>query len=352
MLRATIPCAQAPHPWAGERLDMTSWIRAIVAEERDGKSRARLRDLAPADLPDHEILVEVSHSTLNYKDALAVTGAGKICRFFPMVCGIDLAGTIIESRDAQFAPGERVLVNGFGMSERHWGGYSERQRISSLWPIRIPQAFSAEQSMAIGTAGYTAMLCILALQDYGVRPDRGPVLVTGASGGVGSVAVMLLAKLGFDVTASTGRAKDSEEFLTKLGARNIIDRAELSRTPRPLESERWAGAIDCVGGEVLASALAQTRHGGTVAACGLAGSTALNTTVMPFILRGVTLAGIDSVMAERSLRERAWEELARLTDPHTLSSIYEVAPMSAVPDLAERLLAGQIRGRIVIDVRS
>jgi acrylyl-CoA reductase (NADPH) len=329
---------------------MTERFRAIVAEEVDGRSRATLRELSLADLPDEDLLVRVSHSTLNYKDALAVTGKGRICRYFPMVCGIDLAGTVLESRDPAFASGERVLVNGFGMSERHWGGYSELQRVNRGWPVRIPKEFSAEEAMGIGTAGYTAMLCVQALEDHGVLPASGPVLVTGASGGVGSVAVMLLARLGYDVIAATGRLASSREFLTRLGARDLVDRDELARPAKPLESERWAGAVDSVGGDMLATVLAQTRYGGTVAACGLAGSTSLNTTVMPFILRGVTLAGIDSVMAARDRRERAWRRLAELVDPSLLHGIYRVEPMSSVPQLAESLLAGQVRGRIVIDV--
>jgi acrylyl-CoA reductase (NADPH) len=329
---------------------MTERFRAIVAEEVDGKSRATLRELSRADLPDEDVVVRVSHSTLNYKDALAVTGKGKICRYFPMVCGIDLAGTVIESRDAAFAVGEAVLVNGFGMSERHWGGYSQLQRVNRGWPIRIPKRFSAEEAMGIGTAGYTAMLCVQALEDHGVRPDSGPVVVTGASGGVGSVAVMLLARLGFEVIAATGRGSANREFLTRLGARDLIDRDELARPGKPLEAERWAGAVDSVGGDMLATILAQTRYGGAVAACGLAGSASLNTTVMPFILRGVTLVGVDSVMAGRDRREHAWRRLAELVDLDLLHTIYSVEPMSAVPELAQRLLAGQVRGRIVIDV--
>ncbi|MGA1730238.1 MAG: MDR family oxidoreductase, partial [Steroidobacteraceae bacterium] len=307
--------------------------------------------LRPADLPDHGLLVEISHSTLNYKDALAVSGKGRICRSLPMVCGIDLAGKVLESRSSRFHPGDAVIVNGFGLSERHWGGYSEYQRVDPDWAIRLPDAFNAEQAMGIGTAGYTAMLCVDALQRHGLKQEEGPILVTGASGGVGSVAVMLLAKLGYDVTASTGRATANAEFLTRLGARTVVDREEFARQSKPLESERWAGAVDCVGGEVLATALAQTRYGGIVAACGLAGSANLHTTVMPFILRGVTLAGIDSVMAPLAARERAWQRLAELVDLALLETIYSVAPLTDVPRLAEGLLAGQVRGRIVVDVR-
>jgi acrylyl-CoA reductase (NADPH) len=331
---------------------MTDRFRAIVAEELDGKSCATLRELARADLPDEAVLVRVSHSTVNYKDALAVTGKGRICRYFPMVCGIDLAGTVAESRDPRYAPGDPVLVNGYGLSERHWGGYSELQRVSGDWLVPIPAAFSAEQAMAIGTAGYTAMLCVQALEDHGVRPAGGPVLVTGATGGVGSVAIMLLARLGYDVVAATGRAAEHRAFLTTLGARDLIQREELARTPKPLESERWAGAIDSVGGETLATVLAQARYGAAVAACGLAGGTGLPTSVMPFILRGVTLVGVDSVMAPQERRRRAWQRLAELIDLELLKTAYAVEALDAVPRLGAQLLAGQIRGRIVIDVRS
>ncbi|MGA0104493.1 MAG: MDR family oxidoreductase [Steroidobacteraceae bacterium] len=330
---------------------MKETFRALLAQEHEGKVRAVLQDLRPADLPDHGLLVEISHSTLNYKDALAVSGKGRICRSLPMVCGIDLAGKVLESRSSRFHPGDAVIVNGFGLSERHWGGYSEYQRVDPDWAIRLPDAFNAEQAMGIGTAGYTAMLCVDALQRHGLKQEEGPILVTGASGGVGSVAVMLLAKLGYDVTASTGRATANAEFLTRLGARTVVDREEFARQSKPLESERWAGAVDCVGGEVLATALAQTRYGGIVAACGLAGSANLHTTVMPFILRGVTLAGIDSVMAPLAARERAWQRLAELVDLALLETIYSVALLTDVPRLAEGLLAGQVRGRIVVDVR-
>lgn len=331
---------------------MNQRFRAMIAEEVTGGSRASVRDLALVDLPDEDILVRVSHSTLNYKDALAVTGKGKICRFFPMVCGIDLAGTVVESRTPDFKAGDAILINGFGMSERHWGGYTQFARVNQSWPIPIPPAFSAEQAMGLGTAGYTAMLCVQALEERGVTPADGPVLVSGATGGVGSVAVMLLAQLGFDVIAATGRAADNRAFLTELGARDILEREELSRKSRPLESERWSGAIDCVGGDVLASILAQTKYGGTVAACGLAGSATLSTTVMPFILRSVALIGVDSVMASSKRRRAAWARLAELVDVQRLSSIYVVKPLTQVPQLAEDLLAGRSRGRVVVDVNA
>ena len=331
---------------------MSENFSAVVAEKTNDGSSASLRELKLADLPDDDVLVDVRYSTLNYKDGLAVTGRGPICRFFPMVCGIDLAGTVIDSKNPDFSPGDDVIVNGFGLSETHWGGYSEKMRVPAEWLIRCPKELSLEQTMAIGTAGYTAMLCVQALLDHGTDQDDGPVVVTGASGGVGSVAVMLLAKLGYDVVAATGRAAANEGYLTKLGARTLIDRDELSRKGKSLESERWAGAVDCVGGQMLATVVSQTRYGGMVTACGLAGSPKLETTMMPFILRGVTLRGVDSVMAPIDLRRRAWSGLAETIDTALLSSIYRIEPMSSVVQLGEEILSGKVRGRIVIDVNA
>ncbi|MEZ5498673.1 MAG: MDR family oxidoreductase [Steroidobacteraceae bacterium] len=323
---------------------------AIVARQLDGRTRGELVTIGPGDLPSEPVLVKVDYSTLNYKDGLAVSGRGKICRTTPLICGIDLAGTVVESADRSFAAGDRVLVNGFGLSEKYPGGYSAYQRLKSEWLVRIPQAFTAEQAMAIGTAGYTAMLCVLAIQDLGLRPGDGTVLVTGASGGVGSVAIMLLARLGYHVTAASGRASANRDFLTGLGASDLIDRSELARAARPLESERWSGVVDSVGSDTLATALAQTRYEGVVAACGLAGGAELPTSVMPFILRGVTLRGIDSVMASLSRRQRAWQALADLVPLDKLGTLYEIRPMSRLPDLAHQILDGRIRGRVVIDV--
>ena len=331
---------------------MSEGFVAIVADEANGGSSASLRELMLADLPDDDVLVDVGYSTLNYKDGLAVTGRGPICRFFPMVCGIDLAGTVLESKNPEFARGDEVLVNGFGLSESHWGGYSQRMRVPGEWLVRRPEALTLEQTMAIGTAGYTAMLCVQSLTDHGASPGDGPIVVTGASGGVGSVAVMLLSRLGYDVVAATGRASENEAFLTRLGARTLIDRDELSRSSKPLESERWAGGVDCVGGDMLATVIAQCRYGGAVSACGLAGSPKLNTTMMPFILRGVTLYGIDSVMAPLETRQRAWDELSEVVDADLLATIYRVEPMSEVVKLGAEILDGRIRGRVVIDVNS
>lgn len=327
-------------------------MRAIVAREIDGRTRGTLEELDPAALPTGEVLVDVSHSTLNYKDGLAITGKGRICRNLPMVCGIDLAGTVRESRDPAWTPGDRVLVNGYGLSERYWGGLCEQASLQSGWLVRLPESFDAEQAMALGTAGYTAMLCVQAILDHGTRAEDGPVLVTGAAGGVGSVAVMLLASLGYRVVAGTGRVAETEAFLRGLGASELLPREALSRDAKPLEAETWAAAVDTVGDKVLATVLAQTRYEGIVTACGLAGGANLPSTVMPFILRGVTLRGIDSVMASQARRQAAWEALARLVDRSKLREIYRVEPLAAVPSLAAELIAGRVRGRVVIDVRA
>lgn len=330
----------------------TETFNAIVADKVDGKIVAGLKQISVADLPDEDVLVEVAYSTINYKDGLAVSGAAPICQTLPLICGIDLAGTVIESRDPAFSAGDRVLVNGFGLSERFNGGYSQLQRVKAQWLVRVPESMSLEQTMAVGTAGYTAMLCVLALQDGGVKPTDGPVLVTGAAGGVGSIAISLLSGLGFEVHASTGRIEEAGPFLTSLGASALVARDDLARDCKPMEKELWAGVVDSVGGQTLATAIAQTRYEGTVAACGLAGGMGLPATVMPFILRGVTLRGIDSVMAALPRRQRAWDALAELLDLELLQSIYEVVPMSQVPELATSILAGQVRGRIVVDVNA
>ncbi|WP_088308427.1 MDR family oxidoreductase [Novosphingobium sp. B 225] len=324
-------------------------FNAIVAREVDRRSQGTLETLTLDVLPDRDVLVKIEYSSLNYKDALAVSGRGKICRSMPMVCGIDLAGTIAESAHQDWKAGDRVVINGFGMSETVWGGYSQYQRVSSDWLVRLPETFAPEQAMAIGTAGYTAMLCVHALQDHGVTPDDGRICVSGASGGVGSVALLLLAKLGYQAVAVSGRP-ETEPYLRELGAVDVIDRAELDRDPRPLEKEVWTAGIDCVGSKTLATMLAQTRYEGIVAACGLAGGADLPTTVMPFILRGVTLRGVDSVMAAQPRRQRAWDDLARLVAPAELAAVFDIRPMSDLPKLATQLLDGQLRGRIVIDV--
>ncbi len=302
------------------------------------------------DLPDEKVLVAVEYSSLNYKDGLVVTGKGRVCRSLPMVAGIDLAGTVVESTDARYQAGDKVLVNGYGLSESHWGGYSQMQRVNPDFLVKLDTRFSSEQAMAIGTAGYTAMLCVMAIQDHGVKPEDGAVLVTGAAGGVGSMAVMLLAKLGYSVTASTGRVESTQDFLTSLGASDVIDRAVFDVESKPLAAEQWMAVVDSVGAQPLASVLAQVKYEGIVAACGLAAGMGLPTTVAPFILRGVTLRGIDSVMASQLRRARAWAAMAELVDTELLASLYEVRPMSELPALGEQILAGQVKGRVVIDV--
>lgn len=324
---------------------------AIVIDEIDGKAVSTFRQFTLADLPDDDVLVEVSYSSLNYKDGLALSGnRNRVARRLPMIGGIDLAGTVVESGSPLWRPGDQVLLNGFGLSEVHWGGYSRFQRVKSEWLLRVPTEFTPLQAMAIGTAGYTAALCVDALEQWGhMRPGRGKVLVTGAAGGVGSVAVALLAQSGHQVTASTGRPAN-HEYLKQLGAAEVIDRADLLKPARPLQRETWSGVVDSVGSTTLANALAQAEYGGAVAACGLASGTDLPATVLPHILRGVALLGIDSVMAPMGKRRSAWSRLARDLDVKSLESITTVEPMSRLPELAQDILAGSIRGRVVIDV--
>jgi acrylyl-CoA reductase (NADPH) len=319
---------------------------AIVANE---PGPATLQDLTDDQLPDGDVTVAVRYSSLNYKDGLAVTGKGKIIRSFPMVCGIDLAGTVESSDSPAFKAGDDVIVTGWGLSETAPGGYTQRQRLKSDWLVKRPDALTLEQTMSIGTAGLTAMLCIIALEKNGLTPQAGgEVLVTGAGGGVGSVAVAALAKLGYQVAASTGR-QETHDFLRGLGATTILDREELATAGRPFDKERWAGAVDAVGSQTLATVLAQTRYGGSVAACGLVGGNDLPTTVLPFILRGVSLLGIDSVMCPTERRVEAWNRLARDLPAQQLEEMTTVEPMTRVPDLAEDIIAGRTRGRVVID---
>ena len=334
---------------------MTNTFNAFVINKNDDdtstlKTVGAIASLTLADLPDEKVLVAVEYSSLNYKDGLVVTGKGRVCRSLPMVGGIDLAGTIIESEDNRYKAGDKVLVNGYGLSESHWGGYSQMQRVNPDFLVKLDTRFSSEQAMAIGTAGYTAMLCVMAIQDHGVKPEDGAVLVTGASGGVGSMAVMLLAKLGYSVTASTGRVESTQNFLRELGASEVIDRAMFDSESKPLAAEQWAAVVDSVGAQPLASVLAQVKYEGIVAACGLAAGMGLPTTVAPFILRAVTLRGIDSVMASQPRRARAWAAMAELIDTDVLATLYEVRPMSDLPMLGEKILAGQVKGRVVIDV--
>lgn len=324
-------------------------FRAILIDKDDTGYRASLQTLDEAQLPAGDVRVRVSHSTLNYKDALAITGQGPVVRQFPMVPGIDLAGVVEESRHPDFKAGDAVLLNGWGVGEGHWGGLAEQARLNGDWLIPLPAGFSAAEAMALGTAGYTAMLAVLALERHGVTPERGEVLVTGANGGVGSVAIALLAKLGYRVAASTGRPEEAE-YLKSLGAAEIVERASLSAPGRPLGRERWAGAIDSVGSHTLANVCASTRYGGCVAACGLAQGMDFPATVAPFILRGVTLAGIDSVMRPRADRLEAWGRLARDLDKRLLAPITRTIGLEEVIPTAGELLAGKVRGRVVVDV--
>ena len=327
---------------------MGEHFTAMVIRDHEGKPKAGFEELTLADLPDNDVLVEISHSSLNYKDGLAVSGKGRIARRLPMVAGIDLAGTVVESRAPDWVPGDRVVVNGWGLSETEWGGYSRFQRLKPGQLTRLPAGFTAEEAMAIGTAGYTAALCVLALEDWGViRPRAGEVLVTGAAGGVGTVAIALLAARGYAVTAATGRP-EQHDFLAGLGATGFVDRADLATPGKMLQAERWSGAVDTVGSTTLANVLAQTVYGGAVAACGLAGGADLPASVMPHILRGVALLGVDSVMAPQEKRRRAWDFLDAHLDRAKLASLTTTAPFSDLPELARRIVAGETRGRTVI----
>ena len=331
-------------------------FRGILIEKDDPASRdmagyrVSLAKLNEDSLPQGDVNVDVSYSTLNYKDALAITGAGPIVRSFPMVPGVDLVGTVSASSDADFAIGDAVLLNGWGVGEGHWGGLAEKARLQGKWLIPLPKAFTPAQSMAIGTAGYTAMLAVMALESNGVTPDKGDILVTGANGGVGSFAVAILARLGYRVVASTGRLNESA-YLEKLGAAEVIDRATLSEPGKPLTKERWAGAIDSIGSHTLANVCAAMRYRGTVAACGLAQGMDFPGSVAPFILRGVTLAGIDSVTRPRADRIEAWDRLARDLDLSLLPLISHEIGLSQVIETAAQLLKGEVRGRVVVDVR-
>ncbi|WP_117190082.1 MDR family oxidoreductase [Rhizobium terrae] len=329
---------------------MTETFRAMVIDAVDGKPQGIFRDISVADLPNHDVLVEIAYSTLNYKDGLAITGKGRIARRMPMIGGIDLAGTVLQSRSPEWKPGDKVVLNGWGLSETEWGAYGRYQRVRPEWLIPLPDAFSMEQAMAIGTAGYTSALCVDALEKWGsIKPGEGEVLVTGAAGGVGSVAIALLAARGYNVTASTGRP-ETHGYLASLGATNFVDRAALSEKGGPLQKERWTGGIDSVGSTTLVNVLSQTVRGCAVAACGLAGGADLPGTVLPHILRAVTLIGVDSVIATREQRLSAWARLARDLDPAKLAEITTMEPMSNLPQLAEDIVGGRIRGRVVIDV--
>jgi acrylyl-CoA reductase (NADPH) len=323
-------------------------FKAVLIERDDQSYRAGVKSLDEAQLPAGDVTVRVEYSTLNYKDALAITGKGPVVREFPMVPGIDFAGSVQSSSNPQVRNGDRVLLNGWGVGESRWGGLAQIARIKGEWLIPVPAAFTTRQAMAIGTAGYTAMLCVMALERHGVSPDSGEILVTGATGGVGSIAVAVLSKLGFRVAAVTGRPSESD-FLKQLGAAEVLDRAQFATVGKPLAKERWAAAIDVVGSQTLVNVCASLRYGGIVAACGLAGGMDFPATVAPFILRGVTLAGIDSVMRPRKDRLEAWDRLAQDLDAKKLDLLTEDIGLAQVTERAASLLQGRIRGRIVVD---
>jgi acrylyl-CoA reductase (NADPH) len=325
-------------------------FKAIVIDKADTGQTVRLTDFDEKDLMDGNVTVRIEWSTVNYKDGLAVTGKAPVVRRFPMIAGVDFAGTVEASTHPNWKPGDQVILNGWGLGETHLGAYAEKARVKGDWLIRRPAGISARDAMAIGTAGYTAMLAVMALEHAGIDPSRGPVIVTGAAGGVGSVAVALLAKLGYAVGASTGRPEEAA-YLKDLGASDIISRNELTGPPRPLAKERWAGGIDAVGSTTLANVLSMTRYGGAVAACGLAGGMDLPTTVAPFILRGVSLIGIDSVMCPRPLRETAWRRLEADLDREKIAAMANEIGLDDVIAAGRRIVEGKVRGRIVVKIR-
>jgi len=329
---------------------MSSSFKALWATKTDDGVNVALTDLSDADLPDGDVTVAVKYSTVNYKDGLAVQGnKSKIMRNLPMAPGIDYAGVVEASDNAAFAAGDEVVLTGWGVGEQHSGGFAQRTRAKGDWLVKKPDGLSLQQTMAVGTAGFTSMLCVMALEDMGVTPDKGEILVTGAAGGVGSVAVAILAKLGYTVAASTGRESE-HDYLKGLGAASIVPRSELSEPGRPLASERWAGAVDTVGSQVLANVLAGIKYDGGVAACGLAGGFDLPTTVMPFILRGVKLYGIESVYCPQPKRGEAWARLGKDLPLDKLDAMTTVRPLSDVPQITADILKGQVRGRTVIEV--
>lgn len=329
---------------------MKNSFKALVLTNQAGASTAGIQTLTAADLPDGDVLVAVSHSSLNYKDAMALTGTGKIVRQFPMVPGIDLAGTVVESASAQWRAGDAVVLTGWGVGERYWGGYSQLQRVKSEWLVALPVGMTPLQAMTLGTAGLTAMLCVMALQEAGV--NSGPILVTGASGGVGSVATALLAQQGYAVTALSSRPDENRSYLQQLGAQEVLGVSAWQTKPAPLAAQRWAGAVDVVGGAVLAQLLSEINYGGAVAACGLAGGVALETTVMPFILRGVRLLGVDSVMCPLATRARAWQRLAADCPAAAYTGMQRVVALEALAGLASEMMAGQAHGRVVVDLNA
>jgi acrylyl-CoA reductase (NADPH) len=326
-----------------------SRFRAVVVDKTDAGQKVEFRELSETDLMEGDVTVRVSHSTLNYKDGLALTGKAPVVRRFPMIPGVDLAGTVEASQHPDFKPGDAVILNGWGLGETHYGAYAEKARVKGDWLIPLPPNMTPAQAMAVGTAGYTSMLCVMALEKHGLKPERGPVVVTGAAGGVGSVAVTLLAKAGWHVMASTGRPQEAD-YLKSLGAAEIIDRNELSGPARPLAKERWAAGVDSVGSHTLANLLSMTKYGGAIAACGLAGGMDLPTSVAPFILRNVALLGVESTMAPKPLRLEAWRRLAGELDLHKLAEMTSTMSLDQVMAAGPEIIAGKVRGRVVVEV--
>jgi acrylyl-CoA reductase (NADPH) len=324
-------------------------FKALVIDKNDGAQNITLKSLSDSDLMDGDVTIRVSHSTVNYKDGLAITGMAPVVRRFPMIPGIDLAGVVESSSHADYKPGDSVVLNGWGLGETHFGGYSEKARVKGDWLVPLPQGLRADEAMAIGTAGYTAMLCVLALEAHGLQPSMGPAAVTGAAGGVGSIAVALLAKLGWHVIAVTGRTSE-KDYLEGLGASEIIDRSELSGPGKPLAKERWIAGVDAVGSHTLANLLSMTRYGGAIAACGLAQGMDLPASVAPFILRGVSLLGVDSVMCPRPKRLVAWQRLARDLDRDKLKATRTDIKLADVPATAQAIIEGRVRGRMVVNI--
>ncbi|MCA7086563.1 oxidoreductase [Cupriavidus sp. DB3] len=328
-------------------------FRALLLTQTDGdkpSTRAEISTLQDDQLPaDGDVLIEIDYSTINFKDGLAITGRSPVVRKWPMVAGIDGAGTVLESSNPRWQAGDKVVLNGYGVGETHWGCLAQRARLKGDWLVRLPESLTTRQAMAIGTAGYTAMLSVLALEASGVRPEQGEVLVTGASGGVGTIAIALLGKLGYRVVASTGKTGEAD-FLKALGAADVIDRAELSAPGKPLQKERWAAVVDAVGSHTLVNAIAQVRYGGVVTACGLAQGMDFPGSVAPFILRGVTLHGVDSVMAPMARREQAWARLAQDLEPDRLAAITQEIGLAEAIEAGQRIIAGGMRGRVVVDV--
>lgn len=342
----------APEKIESQEAMVSSTFRALVLDQKDGKVEARVQDLDDSSLPDGDVTVDVSYSTINYKDAMVLKGLGRLVRSYPHVPGIDFAGEVTASASPQYHQGDKVVLTGWRVGEAHWGGYATRARVKGEWLVPKPAGLDERQTMAIGTAGFTAMLAVEELAHQKVAANKGPVVVTGATGGVGSIAIAILAARGYEVHAVTGK-DDAEDYLRGLGARQIIPRKELEEAEqRPLLTERWAGAVDAAGGKILAAILAQMKHGGTVSACGLASSPALNTTVIPFLLRGVRLIGIDSVLCPFERRQAAWQRLAVELPKRQLEQMIETVRLEDLPAKAEEILAGRVTGRLVVDLRA